>query len=82
MTFGADGDPCLLKVETLALPRRDSGEAARRVYAARIQREASLPIVDAFGLQVDANGLVQTLQPFAMEFDCTLGVGTNLYVAR
>ena len=50
-------------------------------YGARIAREASMPIVDAFGLQVGADGLVATLQPFAMEFDCTLTVGTNLYVA-
>ena len=51
-------------------------------YAARITREASMPIVETLGLQVGADGLVKTMQPFAMEYDCTVSVGTNLYVAR
>ena len=51
-------------------------------YAARISNEASMPIVEAFGLQVQADGMVKTMQPFSMEFDCTLLAGTNLYVAR
>jgi acetoacetate decarboxylase len=50
-------------------------------YSARIADDASMPIVDAFGLQRGADGLVPTMQPFAMRFDCTLGVGTNLWVA-
>lgn len=51
-------------------------------YAARITPVASMPIVEAFGMQPGPDGLVHTLQPFAMEFDCTLLAGTNLYVAR
>ncbi len=50
-------------------------------YGARIAHEASMPIVDAFGLQQGPDGLVASMQPFAMEFDCTLTTGTNLYVA-
>ena len=50
-------------------------------YGVRISHHASVPIVDAFGLKVSEDGLIKTLQPFAMQFDCTLTVGTNLYVA-
>lgn len=50
-------------------------------YAARIAREASMPIIDALGLTVGADGMVTTMQPFVMVYDCTVTVGTNLYVA-
>ena len=50
-------------------------------YAARILREASMPIIDSLGLTVGADGLVATRQPFVMQYDCTVTVGTNLYVA-
>ena len=50
-------------------------------FAARILREASMPIIDSLGLTVGADGLVQTMQPFVMVYDCTVSTGTNLYVA-
>ena len=50
-------------------------------FAARILREASMPIIESLGLTVGADGLVATLQPFVMQYDCTVTVGTNLYVA-
>jgi len=50
-------------------------------FAARIHNEASMPIIDALGLTVGADGLVQTLQPFVMVYDCTVTAGTNLWVA-
>lgn len=51
-------------------------------FAARILKEDSMPIVEAFGLQVNEDGLIQTAQPFVMTYDCTVTTGTNLYVAR
>ncbi len=50
-------------------------------FAARIAADASMPIIDALGLTVGADGLVQTMQPFVMVYDCTVTTGTNLYVA-
>jgi len=50
-------------------------------YAARIACVDSMPIVSALGLTVDADGLVESMQPFAMVYDCTVTTGTNLFVA-
>lgn len=50
-------------------------------FAVKILRDASFPIIEAFGLQTDAEGLIETDQAFSMTFDCTVTPGTNLYVA-
>ncbi|HZH79420.1 MAG TPA: hypothetical protein VEY88_25595, partial [Archangium sp.] len=50
-------------------------------YATKILPEASMPIVDALGLKVDEHGLVESLQPFTMSYDCTVTTGTNVFIA-
>ncbi len=50
-------------------------------FAARILREDSMPIVEAFGLKVNEDGLIETQQPFVMTYDTTVTTGTNLFIA-
>ncbi len=49
-------------------------------YAVRIARDESMPILASLGLHVGDDGLVTSMQPFLMEYDCTLSTGTNLWV--